>query len=66
MTTDKCNQEQEPARNKNLEAQKSCEAPVEEAKVSQTCAQKEVEHLDNQPTETKASEKTDLGAGEKK
>lgn len=64
MTEDNASHVEEKPRNKNLDAQKSTEAPVEEAKVSQECAKKEVEHLDRDPAEEKASEKTDLGAAE--
>lgn len=63
MTNSDVHHIEEEPRNKNLEAQKSSEAPVEEAKVSQTCGN-EVEHLDNQPSEKKASKKTDRGAAE--
>ena len=62
MTNSDVHHIEEP-RNKNLEAQKSSQAPEEEAKVSQTCG-KEVEHLDNQPSEKKASKNTERGASE--
>lgn len=63
MTNSDVHHTENESRNKNLDAQKSSESPVEEAKVSQNCG-KEVEHLDNQPSEKKASKKTERGAAE--
>lgn len=63
MTASEFDEVQEKSRNKNLEAQKSSEAPVEEAKMSQNCTKQE-QPTDNQPDEVKASKKTERGPAE--